>query len=129
MLTYVRRGKHLFFFFLGTSVPDLLTSIIVAKHGEGDMAVSSSIGSNIFDVLVGLPLPWFFYGIINDGKITVGADSLFLSIIILFGMIFTVLCIIKYSNWRMTRPLGYSMFGLYVLFVIQDLLRTYKDDL
>ena len=44
----------------GTSVPDLLTSIIVAKAGNGDMAVSSSIGSNIFDILVGLPLPWFF---------------------------------------------------------------------
>ena len=26
------------------------------------MAVSSSIGSNIFDVLVGLPLPWLIYG-------------------------------------------------------------------
>jgi Ca2+/Na+ antiporter len=42
----------------GTSVPDLLTSVIVAKQGHGDMAVSSSIGSNIFDVLVGLPFPW-----------------------------------------------------------------------
>ena len=40
----------------GTSIPELLTSVIVAKQGEGDMAVSSSIGSNIFDVLVGLPL-------------------------------------------------------------------------
>ena len=42
----------------GTSVPDLLTSVIVARQGQGDMAVSSSIGSNIFDVLVGLPFPW-----------------------------------------------------------------------
>ena len=31
----------------GTSVPDLLSSVIVAKQGHGDMAVSSSIGSNI----------------------------------------------------------------------------------
>ena len=37
----------------GTSVPDLITSVIVAKQGHGDMAVSSSIGSNIFDVCVG----------------------------------------------------------------------------
>ena len=28
----------------GTSVPDLLSSVIVARMGEGDMAVSSSIG-------------------------------------------------------------------------------------
>ena len=45
----------------GTSVPDLLSSVIVAKQGQGDMAVSSSIGSNIFDVCIGLPLPWFIY--------------------------------------------------------------------
>ena len=28
----------------GTSVPDLITSVIVARKGFGDMAVSSSIG-------------------------------------------------------------------------------------
>lgn len=45
----------------GTSVPDLLSSVIVARRGYGDMAVSSSIGSNIFDILVGLPVPWLLY--------------------------------------------------------------------
>ena len=45
----------------GTSVPDLLSSVIVARRGSGDMAVSSSVGSNIFDILVGLPVPWFLY--------------------------------------------------------------------
>ncbi len=45
----------------GTSVPDLLSSVIVARRGNGDMAVSSSIGSNIFDIMVGLPLPWLLY--------------------------------------------------------------------
>lgn len=38
---------------IGTSIPDLITSVIVAKKGLGDMAVSSSVGSNIFDVSVG----------------------------------------------------------------------------
>ena len=32
----------------GTSVPDLITSVIVAKKGLGDMAVSSSIGEDFF---------------------------------------------------------------------------------
>merc|ERR1719163_2745441 len=45
----------------GTSIPDLLSSYVVARQGLGDMAVSSSIGSNIFDVTVGLPIPWMFY--------------------------------------------------------------------
>jgi K+-dependent Na+/Ca+ exchanger-like protein len=55
----------------GTSVPDLLTSVIVARMGEGDMALSSSIGSNIFDILVGLPVPWIAYTAWNDEPITV----------------------------------------------------------
>merc|ERR550525_1295891 len=42
----------------GTSIPDAVSSVAVARAGEGDMAISSSIGSNIFDILVGLPIPW-----------------------------------------------------------------------
>lgn len=37
----------------GTSIPDLITSVIVARKGLGDMALSSSIGSNMFDVTIG----------------------------------------------------------------------------
>ncbi len=37
---------------VGTSIPDLFSSIIVARQGRGDMAVSNAIGSNIFDILV-----------------------------------------------------------------------------
>ena len=55
----------------GTSVPDMLSSVIVARRGEGDMAVSSSIGSNIFDILVGLPVPWFLYSIWASKRISV----------------------------------------------------------
>ena len=40
----------------GTSIPDLITSVIVARKGLGDMAVSSSVGSNIFDICVGYVL-------------------------------------------------------------------------
>lgn len=42
----------------GVSVPDALSSIAVIKEGYGDMAVSNAIGSNVFDILVCLGLPW-----------------------------------------------------------------------
>ena len=58
----------------GTSMPDLLSSVIVARRGEGDMAVSSSIGSNIFDILVGLPFPWLLYTLIRGHSVTVSAE-------------------------------------------------------
>lgn len=37
----------------GTSIPDLITSVLVARKGYGDMAVSSSVGSNLFDITIG----------------------------------------------------------------------------
>ena len=42
----------------GTSVPDTIASVLVARNGYGDMAVSNSIGSNVFDIFLGLGLPW-----------------------------------------------------------------------
>lgn len=107
----------------GTSIPDLLTSVIVARQGLGDMAVSSSIGSNIFDVLVGLPLPWCLFCAIKGKSVAVEASSLTLSILILVGMLVCVIVTIVASGWKMTKRLGYSMFLLYAIFVVQQLLR------
>uniref|UniRef100_A0A673HEP2 Sodium/potassium/calcium exchanger 2-like n=1 Tax=Sinocyclocheilus rhinocerous TaxID=307959 RepID=A0A673HEP2_9TELE len=65
----------------GTSIPDLITSVIVARRGLGDMAVSSSVGSNIFDITVGLPLPWLLYSIINSmSPVQVSSNGLFCAI-------------------------------------------------
>lgn len=53
----------------GVSVPDALSSIAVIKEGYGDMAVSNAIGSNVFDILVCLGLPWFIQtAIIKPGS-------------------------------------------------------------
>merc|ERR1712087_680910 len=71
-------------------------------------------------------LPWFFAAaasVFDDGRIEVVADSLFASILILFGMLGAVLLIIYCSKWRMTKTLGYSMFVLYLLFCVQDIAR------
>jgi sodium/potassium/calcium exchanger 2 len=48
-------------------------------------AVSSSVGSNIFDVCVGLPVPWLLYAIINQEAIQVNAKGMLCSVSILFG--------------------------------------------
>ena len=113
----------------GTSVPDLLSSVIVAKLGQGDMAVSSSIGSNIFDILIGLPFPWILFCIfIGNGQIKVASKSLFLSVIILVVMLILVLIVIRLNNWKLTHRLGWTMFLLWILFVIQDLVRQFCND-
>lgn len=111
----------------GTSIPDLLTSVIVARQGHGDMAVSSSIGSNIFDILIGLSLPWLCWCISTSGDMIVGnGNNLLQSVLVLFGMLALVFLIIVQNRWILTKRLGYTMFVLYVLFVAQDLFTVYK---
>lgn len=110
----------------GTSVPDLLTSVIVAKQGMGDMAVSSSVGSNIFDVTVGLPIPWLIWSLANDlSPVQVCSAGLFTSVVVLFMMLVIVVGVIAISGWVMSTRLGIAMFALYALFVTQNLLTEY----
>jgi len=105
----------------GTSVPDLITSVLVAKAGKGDMAVSSSIGSNIFDVTVGLPVPWLLWTAINQDAIKVTSDGLGCYIGMLFLMLIIIFISIIAFKWTMTKALGGVMMGMYVVFVIISL--------
>ena len=119
----------------GTSVPDLLSSIIVAMQGKGDMAVSSSIGSNIFDILIGLPFPWILKSIVLAAQ---GADytgnpvlasGLMYNILVLVGMLAAVIATIACNHWKMTKKLGVMMFLLYLIFLAFALLMAYWKDI
>jgi len=103
----------------GTSVPDLLSSVIVARRGEGDMAVSSSIGSNIFDILVGLPLPWFFYSLIKEQPVCIVANGVVINVVILLVMVVLIIVTIHFSGWKLTKTVAYVMFFLYFAFLTQ----------
>jgi sodium/potassium/calcium exchanger 2 len=108
----------------GTSVPDMLGAIIVAKRGQGDMAVSSSVGSNVFDICVGLALPWLLFYAVYGEDYTVGADSLFVSIIIIVISVATVLISLKINKWLHTKTTGYIFMAGYGAFVAQQLARV-----
>jgi sodium/potassium/calcium exchanger 2 len=114
----------------GTSVPDLLTSVVVARQGHGDMAVSSSLGSNIFDITVGLPLPWIVRCLVpKHGQwpytYRVDSDGVFIDLAVLITMVAAIIITIKYSGWKMTKTLGYIMFAMYFIFLFQALCREY----
>ncbi|XP_032333508.1 sodium/potassium/calcium exchanger 2 isoform X3 [Camelus ferus] len=107
----------------GTSIPDLITSVIVARKGLGDMAVSSSVGSNIFDITVGLPLPWLLYTVIHRFQpVAVSSNGLFCAIVLLFIMLLFVILSIALCKWRMNKVLGFIMFGLYFAFLVVSVL-------
>ncbi|NWT00504.1 NCKX1 protein, partial [Mionectes macconnelli] len=103
----------------GTSIPDLITSVIVARKGLGDMAVSSSVGSNIFDITVGLPVPWFLFSVFNGlSPVAVSSNGLFCAIVLLFLMLLFVIISIAACRWKMNKMLGLTMFALYFVFLI-----------
>jgi len=110
----------------GTSIPDAVSSVAVARAGQGDMAVSSSIGSNIFDILVGLPIPWIIkIGIIemaangrNYFAVKITSDYILLYVLILVFMVFCVILSIHFLGWVLSRRLGAGMGLLYAIFLI-----------
>mmetsp|Transcript_8281 Transcript_8281/g.27248 ORF Transcript_8281/g.27248 Transcript_8281/m.27248 type:complete len:640 (+) Transcript_8281:623-2542(+) len=110
----------------GTSVPDLLSSVVVAKQGKGDMAVSSSIGSNIFDVSVGLPLPWLAFTFVHGCPVQVGGSPMnnAVSVLVLLAMVFLVVTSIAACGWEMSKSLGAIMFGLYFAYCGQEIYRA-----
>ena len=50
---------------LGTSLPELVTTVIAAKKGEYDIAIGNVVGSNIFNIGIVLALPVAVFGGIN----------------------------------------------------------------
>jgi len=106
----------------GTSIPDAVSSAAVARAGEGDMAVSSSIGSNIFDILVGLPIPWtlkIVIGYASNAKtyVTITSPFIFFYVILLLIMVVLTVSSIHLLGWRLNRKLGAAMAALYVVFL------------
>ncbi|XP_028971136.1 sodium/potassium/calcium exchanger 1 isoform X2 [Esox lucius] len=103
----------------GTSIPDLITSVIVARKGLGDMAVSSSVGSNIFDITMGLPVPWLLWSCFHGfAPVPVSSNGLFCAIVLLFIMLLFVIISITACQWKMNKMLGSTMFLLYFIFLV-----------
>ena len=45
----------------GTSFPNLVSSMVAARDGHANMAVSNALGSNTFNLCICLGLPWLLY--------------------------------------------------------------------
>ena len=74
---------------LGTSLPELVTSVVAAKKGENDLALGNVIGSNIFNILLILGLSSAI------SPITVNALALQDTIILIVASILVYICAIS----------------------------------
>ncbi|XP_078144827.1 sodium/potassium/calcium exchanger 3 [Centroberyx gerrardi] len=112
----------------GTSVPDCMASLIVARQGMGDMAVSNSIGSNVFDILVGLGLPWALKTLaINYGSdIQLNSKGLIFSVGLLLGSVFMTVTGVHLNKWTLDKRLGLMCLLLYSVFLCFSCLIEYN---
>ncbi|KAM7385041.1 hypothetical protein PAMP_001140 [Pampus punctatissimus] len=112
----------------GTSVPDCMASLIVARQGMGDMAVSNSIGSNVFDILVGLGLPWALKTLaINYGSdIKLNSKGLIFSVGLLLASVFMTVMGVHLNKWTLDKRLGLMCLLLYSVFLCISCLIEYN---
>ncbi|XP_001649854.2 sodium/potassium/calcium exchanger 5 isoform X2 [Aedes aegypti] len=107
----------------GTSVPEAVSSVIVAKQGYGSMGISNSIGSNTFDILLCLGLPWFIkaaFSPIEKGHHWVGINSAGLeySAISLLSTLLMLYIAFWLNKFRLDRRVGYACLIMYAVFLI-----------
>ena len=100
---------------IGTSLPELVTSVVAARKGETDIAIGNVIGSNIFNIL-------FILGISSViSPLTINFNS-FIDIIIML-----VIALVVYLFLLITKKIdnkkGIIMLLMYVIYVIYIIMR------
>lgn len=99
----------------GTSLPELMTSIVAARKNEVDMALGNAVGSNIFNILMVL-------GIASAlSPISFIRDNI-IDIIILVGFSFIV-WLMAWTKHRLDKIEGLAMILLYAGYVVYICIR------
>ncbi|KAI3363685.1 hypothetical protein L3Q82_001309 [Scortum barcoo] len=113
----------------GTSVPDCIASLIVARQGLGDMAVSNTIGSNVFDILVGLGVPWAIQTmcVSYGSEVMINSRGLVYSVVVLLlGSVALTVLGIHLNKWRLDVKLGVYVLLLYAVFLCFSVMIEYN---
>ena len=102
---------------VGTSLPELVTSMVAAKKGESDIALGNVIGSNIFNIIFILGFSCLV------SPITVGMeaviDTIFAILVTVIGLVFSATKL-KFERWE-----GGVFIVTYVVYLAYMILRAY----
>lgn len=84
------------------------------------MAVSNSIGSNVFDILVGLALPWFVEtAIVKPGSVSnINSQGIVYAVVLLFLSLLITIYLFHRNHWTLNPHLGYSLLATYAAFLV-----------
>ncbi len=99
---------------VGTSFPNFWSSIVVAKAGNGVMAISNALGSNTVNIFLCLGLPWFFYTAIHGPYNELQDGGIVYLVIILIIILILFWAIIAMSNWTLRSWMAPVMILVYI---------------
>lgn len=95
---------------VGTSLPELVTSVIAARRGQGDVALGNIVGSNIFNIL----------GILGVtaavAPIPVPSEIANFDIWVMFAAT-AALIAVAMTGWRIRRGEGLVLLSAYVVYL------------
>ncbi len=102
---------------LGTSLPELVTSVVAAKKGQSDIALGNAVGSCLFNFL-------FVLGIAGVIRPMTADPSLKIDTAILVGVtaIMLIFALTKRKTGRIEGIICVSVYALYTAYII---MRTY----
>lgn len=87
-----------------SNFPAHWSSMVVSKHGFGDVSCCNCLGSNIFNNLIGLGLPWLIYSL-SQGRAPYNAlqdSGVVISILLMIAMIVIQYIMLACSKWTLT---------------------------
>ncbi len=100
---------------IGTSLPELVTSLVASRKGEDDMAVGNVIGSNIFNIL-------FILGVAGSISPMSFINDNIVDIIVLVA-VSVLVYIFAWTKQKLTKKEGIIMLLVYVAYMVYAVIR------
>lgn len=96
---------------LGTSLPELATTLVAALRGKADVALGNVIGSNMFNLLAIIGIASFF------GPIQVGPEFLYFDLWVMLGASLLIIPFVFFGR-DINRLAGGVLTVLYLIYVV-----------
>ena len=100
---------------IGTSLPELVTSVVAARKGESSLSLGNAIGSNILNVL-------FILGISGTLTPIAAVSENIIDVAVLIGIAVFILILSRFND-KMTRTKAAIFIGLYAIYMIYIMVR------
>ena len=97
----------------------------VAKRGLGNMAVSNALGSNSFNIYIGLGLPWLIYTAVIGPYHSLPADDIVGPVLVLVVALVGFLVLLACTGFTLRRVHGVVFLALYLAFLVWAVAKEY----